>query len=277
LNVLVHRSLQNAIHFSRFGGSTGVRDFVMAGDRASQNELLAALPASDLDLLRPHLRTIEMAFGQVLIEAGDTARRVFFPHGGIVSNMVRLRPGETVEVSATGREGAIGDGAALFGMPSPQAAVVRFPAQAFAIEAALFKSIVEHSATLREAIMRYQWKRMLQAEQIAACNAAHSAEARLCARLLRTRALAGSDSMLLGQDLMAQMLGVKRNTISLIAHALQQNGMIRYSRGRMMITNADELARRACECHTSGEAHVRRANEFAAIAVTPLRAEHAAH
>lgn len=245
----------------------------MAGGRASSNELLAALPASDFDLMRPHLRTIDMSFGQVLVEAGETVRRVIFPHGGIVSNMVRLQRGETVEVTATGREGAIGDCAALFDAPSPHAAMVRFPATAFAIDASQFRAMVAHSPTLRDALMSYQWKRMLQAEQAAACNAAHSAETRLCARLLQSRALSGSDSMLLGQDLMAQMLGVKRNTISLIAHALQQNGMIRYSRGRMMITNPDELARRACECHAAGAAHGHNSGQFAAVAVPAMREE----
>lgn len=245
----------------------------MAG-RVSSNELLAALSASDLDLLRPHLRTVELSLGQVLIEAGDTVGRVYFPHGGIISSVVRLKRGETVEVTATGREGAVGDCAALFDAASPQAAIVRFPATAFAIDAAQFRSAAAHSSTLREAITRHQWKRMLQAERIAACNAAHSAEERLCARLLQSRALSGSDSMMLGQDLMAQMLGVKRNTISLIAHALQQNGMIRYSRGRMMITNPDELSRRACECHAAGEYHTRFGNGFAAIAVPAIREEH---
>ncbi|WP_022721511.1 Crp/Fnr family transcriptional regulator [Rhodopseudomonas sp. B29] len=223
----------------------------MATARPSANLILGNLPSEDFDLLRPHLRNVELSFGQILIEAGETVHRVYFPHSGIVSIMARLRRGETIEVAAIGRDGVIGDGAALHEVPSPGAAIVRFPGVASAIDATYFRAAVDQSPSLREALMRHQWVRTLKAEQTVACNAAHSAEERLCRRLYQSRELSGSDAMLLSQDMMAQMLGVKRNTISLIAHALQQQGVIRYSRGRMLIVNVDELARRACECHVS--------------------------
>lgn len=223
----------------------------MVTSRQSPNDLLAALPSADFDLLRPQLRTIELNFGQMLIEAGAPVRQVIFPHGGIVSTLARLRRGETIEVGVTGRDGVVGGSAALYDAPSPSAAMVRFPGTASAIDAGHFRTIVELSAALRDALMRDLSRRAIKAEQVAACNAAHSAEARLCRRLLQSREMAGSNSMLLSQDLMAQMLGVKRNTISLIAHALQQQGLIRYSRGRMAIIDVEGLIRRSCECHSA--------------------------
>jgi len=220
----------------------------------SNNGLLAALPLPDFDLLRPHLRTVEIKFGQVLIEAGAPLKQVYFPNGGIVSKVVRLKKGETIEVAAVGCDGVVGS-CALHEMLASTAAIVRYPSTATVIDVAHFRHAAEHSDALRGALLRYQWVRTIRTEQTAACNAAHSAEARLCRRLLQSRDMAGSDCMQLGQDLMAQMLGVKRNTISLIAHALQQQGLIRYSRGRLAITDVDGLMQRTCECYAADRAY----------------------
>ncbi|MGP9811399.1 Crp/Fnr family transcriptional regulator [Rhodopseudomonas sp. NSM] len=222
----------------------------MVTSRQSPNDLLAALPSAEFDLLRPYLRPMVLDFGQVLIEAGAPIRQVIFPHSGIVSTLARLQRGETIEVGVIGRDSVVGGVAGWFGEPSSTAAVVRFSGAASAIEVSHFRTIAEHSPPLREALLLDQSSRAIKAEQTAACNAAHTAEARLCRRLLQSREMAGSDSMLLSQDLMAQMLGVKRNTISLIAHGLQQQGLIRYSRGRMAITDVDGLIRRSCECRS---------------------------
>ena len=211
------------------------------------NELLAALQA-ETDLLRPHLRTIDLKFGQILVEAGAPLEQVVFPHGGIVSSMVHLSKGQDIEVAAIGRDGAVG-GEAVHETVAAATAIVRFPTTASVIDVVHFRRIVETSPMLRSLLLRYQWVRSVRAEQIAACNAAHSAESRLCRRLLQSRDLAGSDCMQLGQDMMAQMLGVKRNTISLIAHALQEQGLIRYSRGRLAITDVNGLIQRSCECY----------------------------
>ncbi|WP_322517633.1 Crp/Fnr family transcriptional regulator [Rhodopseudomonas palustris] len=220
----------------------------MMTSRQSPNDLLAALPSAEFELLRPYLRPVVLDFGQVLIEAGAPVRLVMFPHSGIVSTLARLQRGETIEVGVIGRDSVVGGAAALYGAPSSTAAIVRFCGAASAIEVGHFRTIVELSPALREALLLDQSSRAIKAEQTAACNAAHTAEARLCRRLLQSREMAGSDTMLLSQDLMAQMLGVKRNTISLIAHGLQQKGLIRYSRGRMAITDVDGLIRRSCEC-----------------------------
>jgi CRP-like cAMP-binding protein len=222
----------------------------------SPNGLLAALPPADFELLRPHLRSVDLTFGQVLVEAGASIKQVYFPHCGIVSCMVQLRRGETIEVTAIGRDGAVGSWVVMHEAVSPAAAIVRFPGTASVIDAAHFRAVAEHSDAMRMVLMRDQWNRLLKAEQTAACNAAHPAEARLCRRLLQSRDMARSDSMSLSQDMMAQMLGVKRNTISLIAHELQEKGLIRYSRGRLAIVDPEGLARRSCECHAADRLHL---------------------
>lgn len=214
----------------------------------SANELLAALPVADFDLLRPHLRTVELKVGQVLIEAGAPLEQAVFPHGGVISSVVELGSGEAIEAAAIGRDGVLG-GEAVHETQAATTAEVRHPTTASAVDVLYFRRAVGASPMLRSVLLRYHWERSVRAEKIAACNAAHSAEARLCRRLLDLRELAGSDCLQLGQDLMGRMLGVKRNTVSLIAHALQQQGLIRYSRGRLAITDVEGLMQRTCGCY----------------------------
>jgi len=217
--------------------------------RHSPNDLLAALPPADFELLRIRLKPVDLLLGQVLAEAGRPLKLVYFPHDGIISSMVSLGQGETIEVAMIGRDSLFGGSAALFGGISPTAAVVRYPGRASAIEVAQFRSVAERSEPLLAALMEKQCVQTMQVEQTVACNASHSVEARLCRRLLRSRQLSGSDRLPLTQDVMAQMLSVQRNTISLVAHALQTSGVIRYSRGHLEITSVDGLMRRACACH----------------------------
>jgi CRP-like cAMP-binding protein len=214
----------------------------------SPNALLAALPAPDYELLRVHLKPAELSFGDVLVEAGAPLKQVVFPHSGIISSMVALGQGETIEVAMIGRDSVFGGSAALYGEVSPTAAIVRYAGTASVVDVADFRALAGKSEALRAALMRQQWIHTIQAEQTAACNASHSVEARLCRRLLQSRELSRSDRLPLTQDAMAQMLAVQRNTISLVAHALQHAGVIRYSRGRLEITNIADLIQRSCEC-----------------------------
>jgi CRP-like cAMP-binding protein len=222
---------------------------LMTTTARSPNELLAVLPAADFELIRVHLRTVDLVFGEVLVPAGGALKQVYFPHSGIISSMVNLGQGETIEVAMIGRDGVFGGSAALYGAASPTGAIVRYSGTASVVDVADFRAVAERSAALRAALMRYQWLHIIKAEQTAACNASHSVEARLCRRLLQSRELSGSDRLPLTQDAMAQMLAVQRNTISLVAHALQHAGVIRYSRGRLEITNIDDLIERSCECY----------------------------
>ncbi|MDF3814114.1 MULTISPECIES: Crp/Fnr family transcriptional regulator [Rhodopseudomonas] len=215
--------------------------------RQSPNGLLDSLPAKDYALLLGHLRPIDLLCGQVLIEAGRPLQRVYFPHQGVISSMISVGQGDLVEVAMIGRDGVFG-ASALFGELSLTSAMMRYPGRASVIDVGHFRAAADSSPALRAALMQHLSTQIMQAEQIAACNASHGVEARLCRRLLQLRELSRSGRMTLTQEAMAQMLAVQRNTISLVAHALRRAGVIRYSRGDLEITDLAGLIRRSCEC-----------------------------
>lgn len=221
----------------------------MASFRRSQNDFLAELPETTFELLRPHARTMQLVVGAVLVQSGEPTTHVYFPHSGIISKVIGLAGGEAIEVAMIGRDGMFGEASALFGGMSPTSAVVRFPGAATVVDIGHFRAAYDDSAALRSAAVDWLWSSVTIAERIAACNAAHSIEARLCRRLLMMRDLSGSDELPVTQETLAQMLGVRRNSVSLVAIALQQAGLVKYSRGRLIIRNAEGLGRLACECY----------------------------
>jgi CRP-like cAMP-binding protein len=221
----------------------------MASFRQSPNDFLAALAEPDFELLRPHLRTIELVLGDILVEAGGQVARICFPHSGIISKVVSLAGGEAIDVAMIGREGVFAGLAALHGGMSPTAGIVRFPGAASTVDAAHFRAVAEQSEGFRAALMQRQWLQAVEAERTAACNACHGIEARLSRRLLMARELAHSNELPLTQEILAQMLGVQRNSISLIANTLQSRGLIRYSRGHLEITDVEGLIELSCECY----------------------------
>ncbi|HEY0331702.1 MAG TPA: Crp/Fnr family transcriptional regulator [Rhodopseudomonas sp.] len=229
----------------------------------SPNQFLAALPAEDFALLQPDLRPFRLVQDEVLFEAGDTLRAVYFPHSGIISKVVHLADGTTVEVALIGRDGVSGAAAVLNGGVSSTTATVQFPGAASLIDARRFIAAAGRSEALRQAVMKLQWIDFVQAEQLAACNASHDITARVCRRLLRLRDLALSNTLPVTQDLLARMLGVRRNSVSLVAGALQHAGIIRYSRGQVEITKVDGLTELACECYAANKSHAEAFNRQA--------------
>ncbi len=232
----------------------------MASHSRSPNQFLASLPEAGFEMLRPELRTVELTLGEVLIEAGGLLTTVYFPHSGIISSIVNLADGETIEVAMVGRNGVFGAATALNGGISPTGAVVEFPGTASVIEARRFQLAVARGESLRALLMQHQWIDFVETEQLAACNASHDIAARICRRLLRMRDLALTDSLPLTQELLARMLGVRRNSVSLIAGALQDAGIIRYTRGRIEIVDRDGLIARCCECYQTNKSQSQKLN-----------------
>jgi len=228
---------------------------LMISSGQTPNDVLRSLPESDFELLRPHCRIIELINGAVLVEAGAPLLQIYFPHSGVISKVIGLAEGVSIDVAMVGRDSVFGVSVALYGQLSPIAGIVRFPGTASAIDIGHFRAVCAQSEPLRAALMQRQWYHIVQAERTAACNAAHSVEARLCRRLLMMRDLAGSDKLPLTQDILAQMLGVQRNSISLVAIELQQAGLLRYSRGHLQIVDVDGLIERSCECYEQGRPH----------------------
>jgi CRP-like cAMP-binding protein len=210
-----------------------------------QNGLLQSLNKSDFKALRPHLRTVDLSEDFTLLEIGQTVTRAYFPHTAVISLVMEFKTGERVEVAMIGSDSILG----AFSRVAIMKAVVLLPGAASVIEIDRLRAAADQSAALRETLIHHGQALFVQAQQTAGCNAIHTVEARLARWLLRVRDLCGSNRFKLTQELMAQMIGARRNSVSLVAHTLQQSNIIRYSRGHVEIIDIDSLHRIACECY----------------------------
>jgi CRP-like cAMP-binding protein len=224
----------------------------------SPNRLLAGLPPSDFDLLRPHLQTLDLVQEVVLVRAGQPLTHVYFPHGGVISLVVSLTNGEVIEVAMVGHDSIFGASAALDGQISLTDAVVRLSGVASALEVGRLRAVADESIPFRTTLIRHEQALFAQTQQTAACNASHPVEARLARWLLRMHDLSGENTLPLTQDFLAQMIGVQRNSVSLVAHTLQQAGILKYNRGRIEIVDIERLASASCECYEAVRARYSR-------------------
>ncbi|MGY4317492.1 Crp/Fnr family transcriptional regulator [Bradyrhizobium sp. JR3.5] len=205
------------------------------------NRLLQALPSTEYAQLHPVLETVDLIKETVLADAGAPVQRVYFPHGGVVSMMVNLSDGQSVEIATIGRDGIVGASAALHERLLLADAIVVVPGTASMVRAEDFREAANRSAEFRTLVALYEQALMAQTQQSVACNVSHPVEARLSRWLLRARDLCGSEALPLTQEMLAQMIGVRRNAVSIVAHGFQQAGILRYSRGHIEITDIDGL------------------------------------
>jgi CRP-like cAMP-binding protein len=225
--------------------------------RAS-NLFLAALPDADFEALRPHLKPVDLPQGTVLYETGASINQVYFPRSGIVSLVVDLTTGDTIEAAMIGRESVVGASSGLNGQISVCKAIVQIAGAATVVDSHHVRSLAETSPACRAALFRHEQLILVQAQQSAACIANHTIEARLARWLLRCRDLQGSDDLLLTQEFIAQMLSVRRTSVSVVANTLQQAGFVRYRRGHIRILNLEGLQETACECYESVKSQAER-------------------
>ena len=214
-----------------------------------QNYFLASLRPADFELFRPHLKSASLAKAAVLYGTGDHIDRVYFPHRGIISLVVDMEGGEMIEAAMVGRDSMLGASSALNGQVSLNRAIVQLEGEASSIAVPQFKEIANQNADLRTILIRHEETLFAQAQQSAACNASHQVEARLARWILRARDLAGGDELNFTQEFLAQMLGVQRSSVSLVANTLQGARLISYKRGHIKITNAEGLEESSCECY----------------------------
>jgi CRP-like cAMP-binding protein len=224
----------------------------------SSNQILATLTAADRDALLPHLRVVELPQEMVLFEAGKPVKAIYFPHFGIVSLVVDLASGDMIEAAMVGKDGVVGGSAALNGDLSLNKAVVQLTGRASVVDVDRVRALAESSVVFRTALMRHEQFVMAQAQQSAACNASHAVEARISRWLLRCRDLAGSNDIALTQEFLAEMMGVRRTSVSLVANTLQQAGLIKYRRGHIRVLDVEGLQDAACECYETVKAHANR-------------------
>ena len=232
----------------------------MPVDQRPPNRLLQTLSAADFAITRPHLEVVELLRESLLVEAGEALSHVYFPHSGIVSTVVNLSQGQAVEVAMIGRDGIVGAAEALCDGISLTDAVVLCPGTASAMAVADLKAIAGQSAAWRHLLVRHEQALLAQAQQSAACNAAHSVEERLSRWLLRARDLWDGETLPMTQELLARMIGVQRNAVSIVAHELQRAGVISYSRGQIEIIDIEALRATACECYHA--VHAKQAHLF---------------
>jgi CRP-like cAMP-binding protein len=224
-------------------------------DAQHPNHVLASLPAGDFESLQPHLRPLDMVQGDLLFDAGEDVNWVYLPHSGVISLVVGLGDGEMIEAAMVGRDSIVGAAAALDGRVWLNRGIVQVAGAASILDVETLRSIAGQSAAFRTTLIRHEQALFAQAQQSAACNASHSVEARLSRWLLRTRDLTGSDTLELTQEFLAQMLGVRRTSVSLVAHMLQNAGFIRYRRGHVEITNLEGVRETSCECYETVKSH----------------------
>jgi CRP-like cAMP-binding protein len=222
------------------------------------NRLLASLPPQDFELLRPHLKPFDLVHEDVLFDAGDTLDWVYFPHAGVISLVVDLADGQRIEAAMVGRDSVVGASAALDGRVALNTGIVQVAGTASILEVATLQDAAQRSPDFRTTLIRHEQILLAQAQQSAACNVSHSIEARLSRWLLWTRELSGSDTLGLTQEFLAQMLGVRRTSVSLVANTLQSAGLIRYRRGRIEITDLEGLRAASCECYDRVKMHYSR-------------------
>jgi len=213
------------------------------------NILLAALPRDHFDRLLPNLSTVVLQQGVVLYESGDEVDQVYFPQYGMLSLLAVLRDGKAIETATVGREGVVGAMAGLGLYKSLVRVVVQLPVACNRIAATHFRTVAATSEPIRNLCIRYNEVLLSQARVTAACNALHSIEARFCRWLLQSADRAAGDTVNLTQELLAEMLGVRRTSVTEVASKVQAAGAITYSRGVIKILDRDALLRMSCECY----------------------------
>jgi CRP-like cAMP-binding protein len=225
-----------------------VADAEILPPKTYSNLFLAGLPPKELRLLQPDLRLVEFPRGTALNEPGQQLEDVLFIESGMVSLLTTMSDGAAIENATLGRESILGVLGALGSHRSHMRAIVQIPVTGWRVRASEFREATDKSRSLRQLVLRSSELLLAQVQQTAACNALHSAERRLCRWILQVRDRVDTDTIELTQDFLAQMLAVRRPTVTLIAQSLQNAGMISYRRGRIEILDRAALERQSCEC-----------------------------
>ena len=214
-----------------------------------QNHLLAALPAPHCEHLYPHLELVPLALGEVLNESGDQLQHVYFPTTSIVSLLYVRADSASDEIAVVGNEGIIGIALFMGGETMRRRAVVQSAGYAYRLEGQLLKEEFNRAGPLKHLLLRYTQALLTQMSQTAACNRHHSLDQQLCRRLLLSLDRLSSNELTMTQELIATMLGVRREGVTEAAGKLQSAGLIHYSRGRITVIDRPRLEKRACECY----------------------------
>lgn len=214
-----------------------------------QNRLLAALPEADLERIAPHLELEPMPLGRVLYESGSTLQHVYFPTTSIVSLLYVMEDGSTAEIAVVGNDGMVGISLFMGGESTPSRAVVHSAGESYRLKAGLLKAEFNRFGPTMNLLLRYTQALITQMTQTSVCNRHHSVDQQLSRLLLLSLDRHTSNDLVMTQELMASMLGVRREGVTEAAGKLQAAGMIHYNRGRITVLDRLALEARACECY----------------------------
>ena len=214
-----------------------------------RNTFLATLPAAEFTVLRSHLAPFDLRVGECLHYRGDRVEHVVFPLSGLVVMTMPARENGGAGVILIGRDSLIGAFATEASAPASCDAEVHIGGPALRVSALAFRHVLEQSPSIRRHAARFDSAMMAQAQQTALCHAAHSVEARICRWLLEVEARSDSSKVPLTQSTLAQMLGVRRTTVTLVAGRLEAAGVIKCHRGYIQIISQEQLERGSCECY----------------------------
>jgi CRP-like cAMP-binding protein len=216
---------------------------------APQNHLLAALPPDDWARWQPQLETIDMPLGQVLSESGVAMTHVYFPTSSIVSLLYVMEDGASAEIAVVGNEGIVGISLFMGGETTPSRSVVQSAGTGLRMPAQFLKDEFSRSAAVLHLLLRYTQALITQMAQTAVCNRHHSLDQQLCRWLLLSLDRLQSNALVMTQELIANMLGVRREGVTEAALSLQRAGLIEYRRGRITVLDRAGLEHRTCECY----------------------------
>ena len=240
------------------GQSAGAADSSALSVHFAGNRLLSTFSPADRQLIEAAAVAVELERGEVLFDAGSDVPAAYFPAAGtVVALVIGVADGRTVEVATIGKEGAVGGIVSGGHAPAFARAVCQIPGTALKVDLKALEAVKLRSPHARELFARYADALLAQVMQSVACNAFHALDARCCRWLLTAQDRAGGDEIPLTQEYLAEMLGVQRTTVSVVARSLQDQGLIRYRRGTIHILDRRQVERRSCECYRNVEDHFR--------------------
>ena len=214
-----------------------------------QNHLLRALPAKEFSRLVPNLELVAMPLGDVLYESGSQLRYVYFPTTSIVSLLYVMEDGASAEIAVVGNEGMVGVALFMGGETTPSRAVVQSAGHAYRLKGHILKEEFSRAAALQHLLLRYTQALLTQMAQTAVCNRHHSVDQQLCRWLLLSLDPLPTNKLTMTQELIANMLGVRREGVTEAAGKLQTAGLIEYSRGAITVLDRPRLEKQSCECY----------------------------
>jgi CRP-like cAMP-binding protein len=222
---------------------------VPTASQQSSNQILDALPSEERARLLPHLQLVELTLGMSLYESGDAQRHIFFPTDSIVSLLYVLADGASAEIAVVGNEGVIGVSLFMGGETTPSRAIVQSAGFAYRLAGARLKEEFNRHGQMLHMLLRYTQALITQMAQTAVCNRHHSVDQQLCRWLLLSLDRLSGNHLDMTQELIANMLGVRREGVTTAAGKLQRLGVIRYSRGRITVIDRPKLESLSCECY----------------------------